>query len=62
MPELGTEEIKKRFDCIQSKEGELLVFKIIDTLEKTEMIVKADNIMTVDKKIVFGRQKLRKSV
>ena len=59
LPELTTEEIQKRYDCIQSKEDDLFIFKIKDTFEGTELILKADNIVTVDNQQVHGRSRLR---
>ena len=47
MPELETKLLTERFDCIQSKENQILVFKIVDTKEKTELIVKAEEVLNV---------------
>ena len=58
------EELQKRFFCIQSRDNDHFILKIIDIFQKTELLIKCRTVVSTDLKTVghgynfpiFGRR------
>ena len=45
-------ELQERFYCIQSRDKDHFIFKITDTLQKAELLIKCKTVVTTNLKIV----------